>query len=1177
VFMVVIKNCDELEAEVKKKPWGEEDEVWSRSDTSSTSPFTGYGSAAGDPLGTSSRISTRSFPNGMGNVRIVTESGTESGTVPEKRLSFKWVDDKASESSAEHLDSEQEHLDISEMIDNEMVVAITRESEGRGFSVSLAVELEMVLFALQDDARRRDSMGTTSKVDLMGMDDDFKPGRQPPGMSNSVRRLPVRSHVLDTVTSIVGHRGGELHQKHFVLPRVCKQIFDFNIAVKPAEDVATRLMTGSLRLSSLGWLSQRFTCHRVLQSVARRIVENAFFSLFFFILTFYALFVPDFVSAFGSKDVDLPFSIVNTLVWGCFLVELGLYAFGVKGYGCTMAFVLDLVSLVSFLSDTWFFQGNVFGTQVTRVTRYARSARIVRLVRLVRVLRVTRFLPEVLALSGLKRNDVRLARALLARRLSRIFKFLDSDGDGRIAMFDFHIMYVCLLLELAHPDDCLSFEKRLTARMDILKADSAKLVDQHVQGRRGHTLEAQEFCQTFLATGLGKVMRKNHFVEVKGGDSGWVLTQRFSDAISLKVCVGLLLIVFMMEVLDTTDVNQGPAVALSQLAVLAERTHMHDIEFLCSRVNEYVRLYSGLFIFLWNATFFDLDHAVGCESSVPVTESDPFQRVSSIINTRDVREEYLEQICFPSSEYDEDSHCKVQASGVALIDVEESVRDESLVDIELTVLVISCLCLWLLLFNRSVTSFAQSLLKPLRALVDDMKAMTSLELVHIDAEAKQGELDEVKKPWLAPTRSASTEELLHLELSFRRLRTSIRSWARYVPPAVVQRLFSAGIEATLGVKRSLCSILFCDIDGFEEACESYNPEEVLRLLTKVFTAIGEVIQREGGTLLEFIGDEVLAVFNAPSRLKNHSYHAARSALEIHKAIRGLHLVVGGVNVRCRCGVHSAQVLAGNVGSRRRMKYGLLGDGVNLTARMKGLNSRYDTQTLASAEVVADMIVRENLISRPIDKVAVKGRAEATIVHELLALNKSQTALTSVLRAAARMHADAFALYFDRHFIEAADKFEDVRTLMLQANRDADEPSRQFKARCAALIRNPPGDTWDGVERLKSKTFSVSVEADADKLPTQDLSIENRALSTRVSAKTPVVRQNSDSVIGNLERVRSAWVDFEALQSTCDWSPECSLCSCLPHVASEDQERRPADCTSARVTPERTLDCRVNAV
>ena len=115
--------------------------------------------------------------------------------------------------------------------------------------------------------------------------------------------------------------------------------------------------------------------------------------------------------------------------------------------------------------------------------------------------------------------------------------------------------------------------------------------------------------------------------------------------------------------------------------------------------------------------------------------------------------------------------------------------------------VIVCLLLWTSLFNLTISEFSQTLLQPLRAMVDDMKAVASLELVHIDADDPKRERTE-----------KVADEIKNLQIAFLHMRTSIRSWTRYVPPAVVQRLFAAGIEARESTTRA----------NFHEICKRHR-------------------------------------------------------------------------------------------------------------------------------------------------------------------------------------------------------------------------------------------------------------------------------------------------------------------------------------------------------------------
>merc|ERR1719277_1295439 len=192
------------------------------------------------------------------------------------------------------------------------------------------------------------------------------------------------------------------------------------------------------------------------------------------------------------------------------------------------------------------------------------------------------------------------------------------------------------------------------------------------------------------------------------------------------------------------------------------------------------------------------------------------------------------------------------------------------------IVIILLLLIFVYVLNMKINMFSSNLLQPLRSLVDDMMAMSCLELVHIDEDMP---VEKAKPIQVA-------EELEHLQGAFKSMRSAIRSWAKYVPPCVVERLYISGMEATIGVNVCHVTILFADIDGFEDICRGLSPNDVLSLLAAVFGGISEVIHKNQGTLLEFIGDEVLVVFNTPQSVKHHSTAGVRTALGIHQVVEG---------------------------------------------------------------------------------------------------------------------------------------------------------------------------------------------------------------------------------------------------------------------------------------------------
>mmetsp|Transcript_4469 Transcript_4469/g.12647 ORF Transcript_4469/g.12647 Transcript_4469/m.12647 type:complete len:238 (+) Transcript_4469:2-715(+) len=234
-----------------------------------------------------------------------------------------------------------------------------------------------------------------------------------------------------------------------------------------------------------------------------------------------------------------------------------------------------------------------------------------------------------------------------------------------------------------------------------------------------------------------------------------------------------------------------------------------------------------------------------------------------------------------------------------------------------------------------------------------------------------------------------------------------------------------------------------------------------------------------GTLLEFIGDEVLAVFNTPNALKHHPLAGAMACRDIHRVldnqnVREKYVSRAGkeIEIRCRCGVHTANILAGNIGSKKRIKYGLLGDGVNLAARLKALNSRYNTRTLATDVLVGsgDRLRRVDFAFRPVDVVAVKGKTEPTTVYELMTTPAIRTPESSAIFEACARHQEAFRSYQCQDFARARDAFREVGGALARAGLPRDGPSQLLSQRCERFIGAPPGPEWDGVDHLTRKAF-----------------------------------------------------------------------------------------------------------
>jgi adenylate cyclase len=250
--------------------------------------------------------------------------------------------------------------------------------------------------------------------------------------------------------------------------------------------------------------------------------------------------------------------------------------------------------------------------------------------------------------------------------------------------------------------------------------------------------------------------------------------------------------------------------------------------------------------------------------------------------------------------------------------------------------------------------------------------------------------------------------------------------------------------------------MFSDIEGFTSLSERLTPDALAQALGRYLEAMTGGVRSTQGTVDKFIGDSVMAFWNAPTRLSDHARRACYAALACMRATRELYASQAWRELpplHTRFGLHTSRVMVGHFGAPERLSYTALGDGVNLASRLEGLCKQYGVAVLASETIVA--AAGEELAFRLIDKVAVKGKEEAVRVYELLGVRaESGEAL-----AEARPFEQALEAYFARDFVRAQD---------LLRSRDDDPPSRVLAERCTVMIAHPPPADWNGVYVATSK-------------------------------------------------------------------------------------------------------------
>ena len=283
-----------------------------------------------------------------------------------------------------------------------------------------------------------------------------------------------------------------------------------------------------------------------------------------------------------------------------------------------------------------------------------------------------------------------------------------------------------------------------------------------------------------------------------------------------------------------------------------------------------------------------------------------------------------------------------------------------------------------------------------------------------------------------------------------RAKTSMRALGKYVPIDLVRDLYESNREPELGGTLVEISLMFSDIEGFTALSERIAPDSLAKALGGYLEAMTGGIRSTNGTVDKFIGDSVMAFWNAPSPCPDHARRACLAVLACMRATRELYASpswAGLPPLFTRFGLHRAKVMVGHFGAPERLSYTALGDGVNLASRLEGLCKLYGVATLVSETIAVE--VGDEFAFRFIDRVAVKGKTEAIRVHELLGLRAECAG--EIERA--KTYEEALEAYFSRDF---------PRALVLLRRMGDDRASRVLVERCTAMLVHPPSLEWNGV-------------------------------------------------------------------------------------------------------------------
>ncbi|UCF97759.1 MAG: adenylate/guanylate cyclase domain-containing protein [Spirochaetaceae bacterium] len=282
------------------------------------------------------------------------------------------------------------------------------------------------------------------------------------------------------------------------------------------------------------------------------------------------------------------------------------------------------------------------------------------------------------------------------------------------------------------------------------------------------------------------------------------------------------------------------------------------------------------------------------------------------------------------------------------------------------------------------------------------------------------------------------------------------AFKQYLSPEVIEQLIAHPERLKLGGERRELTIFFSDLQGFTSLSEGLSPEDLTSLLNEYLSAMTDIIQEEGGTIDKYEGDAIIAFWNAPLEQPDHAVRGVRAALRCQEQLAAMrpdiHSRVG-KELLMRIGMNSGPAVVGNMGSRTRFDYTMLGDTVNLAARLEGVNKQFRTYTMVSEATVER--ASDAFPVRELGRVAVVGRKEPVTIYEPMLPEHYEPARERLAAFAA-----ALTAFYAGKFAEAEGGFTAIAA--------QDPAAAAYADKCRALRTSPPTGVWNGVWLMTSK-------------------------------------------------------------------------------------------------------------
>ena len=297
------------------------------------------------------------------------------------------------------------------------------------------------------------------------------------------------------------------------------------------------------------------------------------------------------------------------------------------------------------------------------------------------------------------------------------------------------------------------------------------------------------------------------------------------------------------------------------------------------------------------------------------------------------------------------------------------------------------------------------------------------------------------------------------------------TFGAYISPDLIDQMYSEKQEPKLGGQAGYHTAFFSDIQSFSSFSEVLEPKRMVSLMNQYLTEMTNILLEHKGTLDKYIGDAIVAFYGAPVPLENHEFHACLTALEMEKKLEIMRsqweaegdwpdLVH---NIRHRVGLNSGEMVTGNMGSAMRMNYTMMGDTVNLAARLEPAAKHYGVYIFVAENTYK--VVADQFEWRFLDNLRVKGKKNPVKAYELLSLKNE---LSDEKMQLVQAFNEGINLYLKQEWVKAKKRFKDSLNLEEEFLARPTTPSAVYSDRCDYFKSEPPGKDWDGVFTMTTK-------------------------------------------------------------------------------------------------------------